>query len=200
MHMNKLIIAVIAGLATGCATNAQHKDVEYKDVEVRSCYYDESGEEMFPGLAWADFFTEGHPSKNVVLSEDQLPTKAQWYHRPKAEPTKVAGIEFKINEVGNTRDSGSAEEWVGPEQRGDGERYLNNLISTGTLGGAKETYEEWYDREVAERQYRVWQAEETMKNRDATNWHCKTEIRKHPNTPIEMPKEWLDQWPKEQTE
>ena len=195
--MNKLIIAVIAGLATGCATNAQHKDIEYKDVEVRSCYYDESGEEMFPGLEWADFFTDEHPSTNIALSEDQLPTKAQWYHRPKAEPTEIAGITFKINEVGNTVSQGNAEEWVGPDQRGDGVPYLNNLISTGNVEGAGETYDEWYEREVAERKYRLWQAQEAIENNDATNWHCKTEIRKYPDTPIEMPKEWLDQWPDE---
>ena len=195
--MNKLIIAVIAGLATGCATNAQHKDIEYIDVEVRSCHYDDSGEEMFPGLEWADFFTEDHPSTSIVLSEDQLPTKAQWYHRPKAEPTEIAGITFKINEVGNTVSQGNAEEWVGPDQRGDGVPYLNNLISTGNVEGAGETYEEWYEREVAERKYRIWQAQEAIENNDASNWHCKTEIRKRPNTPIEMPKEWLDQWPTE---
>ena len=195
--MNKLIIAVIAGLATGCATNAQHKDIEYIDVEVRSCHYDDSGEEMFPGLEWADFFTEDHPSTSILLSEDQLPTKAQWYHRPKAEPTEIAGITFKINEVGNTVSQGNAEEWVGPDQRGDGVPYLNNLISTGNVEGAGETYEEWYEREVAERKYRIWQAQEAIENNDASNWHCKTEIRKRPNTPIEMPKEWLDQWPTE---
>ena len=80
--MNKLIIAVIAGLATGCASNAQHKPVEYIDEEVRSCHYDDRGEEMFPGLEWADFITEDHQSTSIVLSEDQLPTKAHWYHRP----------------------------------------------------------------------------------------------------------------------
>ena len=193
--MNKLTIAVIAVLVTGCATK-QNKPVEYIETQERACYYDDSGEKWFGGIEFADFFdTDDHPYKSIKLTESELPTKAQWYHRPKAEPTEIAGITFKINEVGDTKDSGSAEEWVGPDQRGDGVRYLNNLISTGNVEGKGETYTEWYDNQVDERKYRKWLAKEAIENNDSGNWKCQMVTRKRPNTPYEMPQEWIDQWP-----
>ena len=196
--MNKLTIAVIAVLTTGCASYAQDKPVEYIEEEVRSCHYDDSGEGWLSGIEFADFFdADEAPYKSIKLTESELPTKAQWYHRPKPKPTEVAGITFKINEVGNTKDSASAEEWVGPDQRGDGVRYLNNLISTGNIDGKGETYTEWYDNQVDERKYRKWLAKEAIENNDSSNWKCQMVTRKRPNTPLEMPQEWLDQWPDE---
>ena len=196
--MNKLTIAVIAVLTTGCASYAKDKPVEYIETQERSCHYDDSGEGWLSGIEFANFFvTDDHPSKSIKLTESELPTKAQWYHRPKPKPTEIAGITFKVGQNENTKESAIPDEddWIGEVRRGDSVSYLSNLATTGNIDGRGETYKEWYDYQVDERKYRKWLAKEAIENNDSSNWKCQMVTRKRPNTPIKMPKEWLDQWP-----
>ena len=206
--MNKLTIAVIAVLVTGCATNIpenfdrslQNKPVEYIETQERACYYDDSREGLTGLFEITDFFNfDEHPYKSIELTESELPTKTQWYHRPKPKPSEIAGIEFKVGQNKNNRPSELDEdEWIGEVRRGDSVSYLSNFASTGNVDGRGETYKEWYDQEVDERKYNKWRAKEAIENNDSSNWKCQMVTRKRPkNTPYEMPQEWLDQWPNE---
>ena len=169
---------------------------EWEEYESTECEYDDS--------IMTRLFDSSNRVKldEIKLTEDEMPkytilelgngkTKIVWQgdgEDPRKKKKKVAG--FTVPEADPT-------DCIGDVCRGDAVPYLSNYFATGNVEGEQqESFREWYEKEIRRTKMRKYLAQNQKYGLDF--YKCKTVTNtraKDANKPIEMPQEWIDQWP-----
>lgn len=171
-------------------------DIEFEEYIVQECNYDDSIKldisSLWPSSEW----------ENIKLEEDELPKyqilelsngrKKILFSGDGKDPTKN---NKKV--LGFTVPESNPNDCIGEVCRGDSVPYLSNYFATGNVDGIEyENFKDWYEREVREAKLRKWTAGKQKYGLDHYVCENVTRLRaKNANKPIEMPKEWMDQWP-----
>lgn len=170
------------------------KEVEkYKSFE---CEYDDSIMtrllEKFESVDLSKIeLTENEMPKYTILELGNGKTKIVWQgdgEDPRKKKKKVAG--FTVPEADPT-------DCIGDVCRGDAVPYLSNYFATGNVEGEQqESFKEWYEKEIRKAKMHKYLTEHGKYGTEYYQCNTVTRIKaKDANKPIEMPQEWMDQWP-----
>jgi len=169
--------------------------IEFEEYVGQDCHYDDSIDfklsDLWPNKEYMDIELEEHELPKYTILELPSGRKKIMFHTDGKDPREI-----KPKVLGFTVPESDPDDWLGEVQRGDSVPYLSNLASTGNVDGIQtDDFKEWYDSEIRKRKFHKWKMMQA-EDRGVKKWKCETVIKQRPkNQAIEMPKEWMDQWP-----
>lgn len=171
-------------------------NIEWEKYESIECEYDDGVEikltNIFKSSEW----------EKIELSEDELPKyqiieladgrKKVFFKGdgkdPRKNNKKVAG--FTVPEA-------DPNDCIGEVCRGSAVPYMSNYFATGNTEGVEhDNFREWYEKEVRKIKLQKWLTQNQKYGADYYKCHSVTRVKaKDASKPINVTKEWADQWP-----